>query len=440
MTADGYKIGVRGCQHLGYAARNMRLDRTTGWNQRVVDGHIAHGLIMQDMINAGVDGIVDGGDLSHWNKPIPRDIAIANRVDDLRVSAGTWAIANSGNHCAGGGSDLSAMSIMHRPHLGMNAIYPDPKRGPGDGPGPHPGLYEIHRPVDGLALHFVSHYGLDKSLVDSGIRIDPEPLHGNVNLLFCHGAFDADGRLYRCINPHGEERPIPGDWAHRGWDAVLLSHYHTAGPIPGFGNDGQCQVWYTGSALTRGFADEPGPRGWLLVTIHAPGAVAIELRTIWQRPQFDLATIDATELSPADLDDILTANITGIPLADDESALISGDRGAIVRQVIHNTSPAQRQALSARAGRYANLTRDAAWWSIAYEQRIDASVPSGGSRPGRDLTRRFTDFAAELRLRADHLVKAVKVPSRIRQPVLEQAVCWASEINSAEVAETDRQG
>jgi hypothetical protein len=38
VTADGYKIGVRGCQHLGYAARNMRLDRTTGWNQRVVDG------------------------------------------------------------------------------------------------------------------------------------------------------------------------------------------------------------------------------------------------------------------------------------------------------------------------------------------------------------------------------------------------------------------
>jgi hypothetical protein len=221
---------------------------------------------------------------------------------------------------------------------------------------------------------------------------------------------------------------------------VLLSHYHTAGPIPGFGNDGQCQVWYTGSALTRGFADEPGPRGWLLVTVHGPGVVDIELRTIWQRPQFDLATIDAAELPPTDLDDILTANITGIPLTDEESALISGDGGAIVRQVIRNTSPAQRQALSARAGRYANLARDAAWWNIAYEQRIDAPVPSGGSRAGRDLTRRYTDFAAELRLRADHLVKAVKVPSRMRQPVLEQAVCWASEINSAELAETDRQG
>ncbi|HLH84049.1 MAG TPA: hypothetical protein VKV38_12360 [Trebonia sp.] len=438
--AGGYRIGVRGCQHLGYAARAMRLNRATGWNQRVVDGHIAHGLIMRDMVNAAVDGIVDGGDLSHWNKPVPRDIEIANRVDDLRVSAGIWAVANSGNHCAGGGSDLSAMSIMHRPHLGMNAVYPDPKRGPGDGPGPHPGLYEIHRPADGLALHVVSHYGLDRSLAGSGIRIDPEPLPGNVNLLFCHGALDADGRLYRCTDPHGEERPIPGRWALRGWDAVLLSHYHTAGPVPGFGDDGRCQVWYTGSALTRGFADEPGPRGWLLVTVHAPGAVTVELRTIWQRPQLDLPPIDATGLSPADLDDILAANIAGVPLADDESARVSGDGGAIVRQVIRSTSPAQRQALSARAGRYASLARDAAWWSIAYQQRTDVPALSGAGRPGRDLTRRFTDFAAELRLRAGHLAEAVQVPSRIRQPVLEQAARWAGEINSAEFAETDRHG
>jgi hypothetical protein len=438
---NGYRIGVRGCQHLGYATRNMRLDRTTGWNQRVVDGHIAHTLIMQDMIHAGVDGIVDGGDLSHWNKPIPRDIEVANRVDDLRVAAGIWAIANSGNHCAGGGADLSAMSIMHRPHLGMNAVYPDPKRGPDDGTGPHPGLYEIHRPVDGLALHCVSHYGLDRSLADHGICIDPQPLPGCVNLLFGHGVFDAGGRLYHCVNPHGEERPIPVDWAHRDWDAVLLSHYHTAGPVPGFDTGAHGQVWYTGSALTRGFSDEAGPRGWLLVTIHDTGRVAIELRTVWQRPQFDLPPIDATELSVADLDDIVIGNIGAVTLEDEESALISGDGGAIVRQVIGNTVPAQRQALSARAGRYANLTRDAAWWSITYEQRTNALVCPGGDTSGRHLTRRFTDFGTELRLRSGRLAEAVKVPHRLHRPVLEQAAAWADEINSAaDLAETDRPG
>jgi DNA repair exonuclease SbcCD nuclease subunit len=438
---NGYRIGVRGCQHLGYAARNMRLDRTTGWNQRVVDGHIAHTLIMQDMIAAGVDGIVDGGDLSHWNKPIPRDIEVANRVDDLRVAAGIWAVANSGNHCAGGGADLSAMSIMHRPHLGMNAVYPDPKRGPGDGTGPHPGLYEIHRPVDGLALHCVSHYGLNRSLADHGIRIDPQPLPGCVNLLFGHGVFDAGGRLYKCVNPHGEERPIPVDWAHRDWDAVLLSHYHTAGPVPGFDTGAHGQVWYTGSALTRGFSDETGPRGWLLVTIHDTGRVAIELRTIWQRTQFDLPAIDATELSITELDDIVIGNIGDTTLEDEASAHISGDGGAIVRQVIGNTVPAQRQALSARAGRYANLTRDAAWWSITYEQPTNALARPDGGTSGRHLTRRFTDFGTELRLRSGRLAKAVKVPHRLHRPVLEQAATWADEINSvADVAETDRQG
>lgn len=441
MTGNSYKIGVRGCQHLGYAARNMRLDRITGWNQRVVDGHIAHSLIMQDMIDAGVDGIVDGGDLSHWNKPVPRDIEVAHRVDDLRVAAGIWAVANSGNHCAGGGADLSAMSIMHRPHLGLNAVYPDPKRGPGDGTGPYPGLYEIHRPVDGLALHCVSHYGLDRSLAGHGIHIDPQPLPGCLNLLFCHGVFDADGRLYQCVNPHGEERPIPVDWAHRGWDAVLLSHYHTPGPVSGFDNGEPCQVWYTGSALTRGFADEAGPRGWLLVTIHDTGRVAIELRTIWQRPQFDLPAIDATGLSAADLHDIVIGNIGDTPLWDEESALITGDGGAIVRQVISNTVPAQRQALGARAGRYANLTRDAAWWSITYEHPTNAQALPSGRRSGRDLTRRFTDFGAELRLRSGRLAEAVKVPHGLRRPVVAQAASWADDISSAaELAETDRQG
>jgi DNA repair exonuclease SbcCD nuclease subunit len=438
---NGYRIGVRGCQHLGYAARNMRLDRTTGWNQRVVDGHIAHALIMQDMIDAGVDGIVDGGDLSHWNKPVPRDIEVANRVDDFRVAAGIWAVANSGNHCAGGGADLSAMSIMHRPDLGMNAVYPDPKRGSGDGTGPHPGFYEIHRPADGLALHCVSHYGLDRSLADHGIHIDPQPLPGCVNLLFGHGVFDADGRLYQCVNPHGEERPIPVDWAHRGWDAVLLSHYHTAGPVPGFDEGAHGQVWYTGSALTRGFADETGPRGWLLVTIRDTGRVAIELRTIWQRPQFDLPAIDATELSITDLDDLVIGHIGGATLEDEESAHISRDGGAIVRQIIRNTVPAQRQALSARAGRYANLTRDAAWWSISYEQRTTAPALPSGSTSGRHLTRRFTDFGAELRQRSGRLAEAVKVPRRLHRPVLEQAASWADEINSAaDLAETDRPG
>jgi hypothetical protein len=260
-------------------------------------------------------------------------------------------------------------------------------------------------------------------------------------LLFGHGVFDADGRLYQCVNPHGEERPIPVDWAHRGWDAVLLSHYHTAGPVPGFDEGAHGQVWYTGSALTRGFADETGPRGWLLVTIRDTGRVAIELRTIWQRPQFDLPAIDATELSITDLDDLVIGHIGGATLEDEESAHISRDGGAIVRQIIRNTVPAQRQALSARAGRYANLTRDAAWWSISYEQRTTAPALPSGSTSGRHLTRRFTDFGAELRQRSGRLAEAVKVPRRLHRPVLEQAASWADEINSAaDLAETDRPG
>ena len=303
----GYTIGVRGCQHLGYQPTGMRVHRATGWNQRVVDGHVAHELTMRSMLDAGVNGIVDGGDLTHWNRPLPRDVEVANRVDDLRAAAGVWAVGNSGNHCAGGGSDLSAMGVMHRPALGIRAVFPDPNGAPDGAIGPHPGLYEVHTRADnphlpdGLALHFVSHYGLSRDLADAGITIDPTPLPGMVNLFFSHGTFATDERLYQCIDPHGEERPIPGEWALRGWDAMILSHYHTLGAVPGYGTGERGQVWYTGSSLRRGFSDEPGMRGWLAVTVHDTGSVTVTPHAIWQRPQHDLPTVDATGLTVTDL-------------------------------------------------------------------------------------------------------------------------------------------
>lgn len=427
----GYKIGVRGCQHLGYQPQGMRLNKGTRWNQRVIDGHVAHEITMRSMLDAGVDGIVDGGDLCHVSKPLPRDVEAANRVDDLRVQAGVWAVGNSGNHDAGGGSDLSAMGVMHRPDLGILAVYPDPKRGLGDGIGPFPGLYEIHTSdthpnlPDGLALHFVSHYGLARELSAAGIDIDPTPLPGHVNLFFSHGVFETDERLYRCIDPHGEERPIPADWATRGWDALLLSHYHTLGAVPGYGDGDRGQVWYTGSSLRRGFSDEPGLRGWLQVTVHDTGKVSIEAIPIWQRPQHELPVIDATGLTVTDLDDQITAHLAGIQMADPESAALTTDAGAILRQTIQHTTAAQRQGLAALRGRYLELTNDAAWWGLNFDKPIRATAFGPRALDARAVTSRITDFGGELTRRADDLLHRVGVPAALAEPALAQAVAWA---------------
>lgn len=434
--STAYTIGVRGCQHLGYGATRMSLNEQTRWNQRVTDGHVAHELTMRAMLDAGVDGIVDGGDLTHFSKPLPRDVEAANRVDDLRVERGIWAVGNSGNHCAGGGTDISAMGVMHRPHLGINAVYPDPARGTGDGIGPYPGLYEIHTQEtnphlpEGLALHFVSHYGLSKNLADHGINIDPQPLPEHVNLFFSHGVFMADTRLYHCVDPHGEERPIPEEWAHRGWDAMLLSHYHTMGAVPGYGDGERGTVWYTGSSLRRGFSDEAGPRGWLKVTVQPNGTVQVSPQTIWQRPQHDLPVIDADQLSTTDLDDLITANIETLDLTDGESHRLTGHAGAIVRQRVIHTTPAQRQALTGLHGRYAKLTGGAAWWGIDTAHQRAATtrtVPADGDRAQRAISSRITDFAGEFRARSERLLHAAGVPEPMRPAVSEQAERWAAE-------------
>lgn len=429
-----YTIGFRGCQHLGYQPTEMRLNKETTWNQRIVDGHYAHEATMKAMLAAGVDGIVDGGDLTHWAKPAPRDIEVANRVDDLRVAADVWAIGNSGNHCAGGGRDLSAMGVMHRPTLGIHAVYPDPTRGPGDGVGPFPGLYEIHTNESnptlpaGLALHLVSHYGLARDLAEHGINIDPQPLPGHVNLFASHGTFQADERLYNCIDPHGEERPIPTEWAHRGWDAMILSHYHTMGAVPGFGDSDSGQVWYTGSSLRRGFSDDPGPRGWLNVAVHDTGRVTITPESIWQRPQVDLPAIDATGLTLHDLDDLITTNLTATSMDDSHSRALTGDGGTIVRQVVTGSTAMQRQGLTKLRGRFASLTQNAAWWRI---HPVNNARPGriSGDRVERDLSTRITDFAGEMQNRADHISHTIGVPDVLKKPVTEQAIAWAHEVS-----------
>ncbi|MGW1815317.1 hypothetical protein ACWCQM_17390 [Streptomyces sp. NPDC002125] len=437
-----YTLGIRGCQHLGYHNPRMRLHPQTRWNQRVVDGHLAHDLTMRAMLDAGVQGIIDGGDLTHRARPLPRDVELANRVDDLRARANIWGLGNSGNHCAGAGTDISAMGTMHRPDLGMHAVYPDPRRGPGDGTGPYPGLYEIHQPTDGLAIHAVSHYGLDRSLADAGIHIDPVPLPGHVNLFVCHGTFEADGRLYHCINPEGQERPIPLEWAHRGWDALLLSHYHSLGAVPGHDHDGPGQVWYTGSSLTRGFSDDLGPRGWLHVTIEDTGRVHVEARTIWQRPQHDLPVIDAAELTTEDIDQLITDRIAALELEDAESAKLTGDAGAIVRQRISGTTPGQRAALRALQPRWSRLASAAASWQIDYPHPTQAQDADSTAGRQRLITGRITDYGTEFETRSAELTRRMGIPDVIAEPVRTKALQWAKEItptsaSSSEAAITD---
>lgn len=421
---SSYRIAIRGCQHLGYAVDDLtRRHQGTGWNQRIIDGHVAHRLTMESILETGVNGIVDGGDLFHWSHPRPRDIEHALRVDDLRadVTDRPWLVVNTGNHDAGSATAISAAAVLHRPALQAHVVFSDRHH---TGPGPHPGHYEIHTPVAGapVRLHLVSHDGLaGTSHGDaSGADIAPWPVDDDgVDILFAHGILGADPRLRQLAERHGAERLIPDEWPKRAWAAVVLSDFHTLGRIPSF----PATVWYTGSAVRRGFADDAGPRGWVQADVADDGTVTLTPRHSWQRPQHDFPVIDAGGLTVAEIDDLVTARLQAGPWHDDETERLTGDGGYLLRQLITNTSVEQREGIATLRGEWLRLAAGALQWTVQFPER--RGIAAHTTRGRASLTHRVDDLGEELRKRSrtGRVGQVLDVaPPAMREPVLDTAL------------------
>ncbi|MCZ4589616.1 hypothetical protein O4328_39290 [Rhodococcus opacus] len=400
-----YRFASIGCTHAGYSTRGMRMHRDTGWNLRVVDGQLAYGQAVTQIIAAGSRGLWHGGDVTHWSRPLPRDVESVQRLDDMLFDAELWNGKNSGNHCAGSGADLSAVAMFDRPTMNAFTVYPDSRRPAEDSVGPHPGLYEIHQPDPDQAvyLHIVSHYGLDPDLRHQGIVIEPQPLDHGINILCSHGIFVGDERLYKAAERHGADRLVPTDWVARGFDLTLLSDFHTPGPVDGFGDsDGRGQVWYTGSTVRRGFSDEESPRGWLQVDLPDGGAPQVTLREIWQRPQRDFDPIDATTMTVAQINDLVRDRLASQHWVDPQSEELTGDGGWILRQRIVGATPQQRQGIYELAGEWANAARDAAYWSTTFENPLSGISLAQPAHEQISITERVVDLQVALDHRVDH--------------------------------------
>lgn len=396
-----YRIGFHGCAHLGYSAQNIRRDKSTGWDLRAIDGHVALHQTYEQMLTADVRGVFNGGDVFHWSNPVPRDVAIAIALDDLRAATPTaddenrWARFNTGNHDVGGGSAVSAAAMMHRPTVDALAVF----RGNDSELGPLPGVYEVHQPDPDVPvlLHIVSHDGLVP-----GQGVDPQPIGGYVNVLTAHGIFLGDERMRDMVEAHGEQRLIPRSWADRGWDAVILSDLHTMGPVPGYGERGRGQVWYTGSAVRRGFSDSEGTRGWLLLELADDGTVSITPQPIWQRPQLDLPVIDGSEMTGNEINDLVTERLSASSWWDDRAADLTGDGGYLLRQVIRNVPPVLRRTLNTYLARWDALAKNAGdgacWWEATIHTTATSPVTDAGTQ--RTLTQRIGDYSADLADRA----------------------------------------
>ena len=422
-----YRFATLGCTHVGYATRGMRMHRGTGWNLRIVDGHLAYQRAVTEIIDAGCRGVWHGGDVTHFSRPLPRDVEAVQRLDDLLYDAGLWNGKNSGNHCAGSGADLSAVAMFDRPAMNAFTVYPDGRRRADDSVGPYPGLYEIHQPDPDQAiyLHVISHYGLDPDLANQGIMIDPQPLDHGVNILCSHGIFVGDERLYKAAERHGADRLVPTDWVTRGFDLTLLSDFHTPGPVEGFGGpDGRGQVWYTGSTVRRGFSDEESPRGWLQVDIPDNGAPQVTLREIWQRPQRDFDPIDATAMTVAEINDLVRSRLGEQSWTDPESLALTGDGGWILRQRIVGATPQQRQGIYELAGHWANAAREAAYWSTSFENPDNGVSLAAPAHTQVSITERVVDLQSALddRTERGNVGKTLRdAPDELRDRALARA-------------------
>lgn len=402
------RAGFYGCAHLGYRMASMARTHPSGLNIREVDGFATYEAIMRDMLAHNVQFISDGGDIFHVHAPSPRAIDEALRVDDLRVAASVPRITNTGNHDKASSGHVSAVAAVHRPALGSFAVFPRNDRPAEESFGPSPGLYEVHQPLPDmpLYLHVVSDFGLNPRLADQGITINPQPVPDAVNILVSHGIFSADDRLFGAADGHGATRVIPAEWVDRGFDASILSDYHTPGPIPGFGpaERRSGQVWMTGSAIGRGFSDEICPRGWLLVELMPDGYLQITLKPVWMRPQHDFDVIDCADRTVDEVNEIVRARLAEHRWWDDTTAAITGDGGWLLRQRIRGASTAQRHGIRALAGEWASAAGDAAYWSVDFQAAPNPDTVEPDTRLARRISRAAgtrIDFADDFTRRHD---------------------------------------
>ena len=365
MSELGFRVLAFSDSHVGYAAKCR--SHKSGLNMREVDGMQALKRTVDIAINEQVDLVLHGGDLFHKSHPSITSIVYVQQQLQRLAKAGIPVVGNTGNHDASNErSKAPATAAVHDPDRGITMVT-DP--------------YQIVRPVEGLELHMLSHYGLAQAE-----RVLPEPVDGCINILSAHGAAMVPGHeVFHCVDSPGEQ-PIGLDLLlDDRMAAKILGHYHGMGEV-------LPSVWYCGSAIRRGFSDPEGGRGALLLNIDSDGTVAIEKKFIAQRAQHDLPMIDAKGLTGADVEELIRLNLASVDPVD-----------AIVRQVVKNCPTSVRRGIDQPA--ISKLMGDALVWQPDFrrpevaadsgERTVEGVSSSLATAGAANLPQMWTDWAGE---------------------------------------------
>jgi len=387
-----FNIAFFADSHLGYRAKVRSNEK--GINLRIQDGYDAFRETINQIVNSDVkiDAVVHGGDLFHYSKPSIRDIATAQHFLRILAKHNIPFYGVAGNHDATDiRAELAAVAAVNDPDKKIFALY-EP--------------YAKYELTDGIVLHSISHHGLS-----SGESPDIKPVADSLNIFTTHGAaLDPKNKeLMQCADSPREQM-IPVELILDDNFAVkLLGHYHSRYPVGGK----SLNTWYSGSSVRRGFSDDAGDRGWLLVQLDDNGKTTVSPKNISQRPQYDLEVIDAADLNSAEVMNLLEINMKRTVEADSEP---------IVRQKITNASRSLREGLD--RVKIGELSDHMLVWQLEFAK------PEG--------TKTISTKSKELSLGSKHSVNIIdqysgwikdqsdRVPEEFRDVVVEDAKKYLS--------------
>lgn len=322
---NSYNFAFFADTHLDYSYASRTDDQ--GVNLRVRDGYNALKEIVNDIIlhKDELDAVVIGGDLFHISQPSIRTIAVTQHYLRQLAKHNIPVHILAGNHdSTDDRSKPAAVAVTHDPDREIFAYYKP---------------YEIVKLAPGMNLHILSHHGLHKN--DAPVLA---PVEGEINILSSHGAAvdPSNATLMRCLDSPREQIISPEIILDENFHLRVLGHYHSRHAV---GGDANLNTWYSGSTLRRGFSDAPGARGWTKFSVDTAGNVSYEHHDIFQRPQYDFETINASGLTSSELEEQIINNLL-TTINSEKGDQFDEVNAPIIRQRVINVTRSIREGLN----------------------------------------------------------------------------------------------
>lgn len=326
--------------HLGYYAHHHT--NAEGVNLREIDGEQALYEIATSIIaDPNVNVVLHGGDFFHTPYISNRSADRMKQTLNMFARHGIPTLGQAGNHDASDViRDVSPVALLNDPYRKIYALHKP---------------YQTYRIHDDIYLHAVAHHGLKAEDTPT-----VKPIPGAINIFSTHGAAvdPKNATLMKCEDSVREQFIPPEMLIDDNFAAKLLGHYHERYAVGG----GQFNTWYAGSSIRRGFSDNEGARGWMLVKVFADGTIEVENRNIHQRPQHDFKTIDAAGMTASEVQQLIEENINSI--IDPSDDVFDELNAPIVRQRVKNMTRAKRSGIDRK--RLAMMGRNMLHWDPSF--------------------------------------------------------------------------